>query len=55
MPVQVIWGGQDRIVPAAHAEGLPDNVKVTVLADAGHLAHMEKAREVNELILAQAA
>ena len=23
VPVQVIWGRQDRIVPAAHAEGLP--------------------------------
>jgi hypothetical protein len=28
---------------------------VTVLREAGHLAHMEKAKEVNELILAQAA
>jgi hypothetical protein len=42
-------------VPAAHGEGLPDKVKVTILQDAGHLAHMEKAKEVNDLILAQAA
>ena len=38
---------------ASHAQGLPDKVKVTVLPDAGHLTHMEKAREVNKLILAQ--
>jgi pyruvate dehydrogenase E2 component (dihydrolipoamide acetyltransferase) len=54
VPIQVIWGGQDRIVPAAHAQGLPDSVKVTILEGAGHLTHMEKAREVNDLILGQA-
>jgi pyruvate dehydrogenase E2 component (dihydrolipoamide acetyltransferase) len=52
VPVQVIWGAQDRIVPARHGEGLPAAIKVTLLADAGHLAHMEKANEVNELIKA---
>ena len=50
VPVQVLWGGQDRIVPAAHAQGLPDRVRVTIFADAGHLAHMEKANEVNAAI-----
>ncbi|MEK0083558.1 acetoin dehydrogenase dihydrolipoyllysine-residue acetyltransferase subunit [Benzoatithermus flavus] len=49
-PVQVIWGAEDRVVPVAHAEGLPANVKVTILEGAGHLAHMEKAQEVNALI-----
>jgi pyruvate dehydrogenase E2 component (dihydrolipoamide acetyltransferase) len=52
-PVQVIWGRQDRVVPAAHAEGLPGTVKMTMFEDAGHLAHMEKASEVNALIEAQ--
>ncbi len=42
-------------MPAAHAEGLVGAVDVTILDDAGHLAHMEKAKEVNDLILAQAA
>lgn len=55
VPVQVIWGAEDRIVPAAHGQGLPSSVKVTVLDHAGHLAHMEKAKEVNDLILAQVA
>ena len=50
IPVQVIWGRQDRIVPARHAEGLPANVPVRVFDDAGHMVHMEKAAEVNELI-----
>jgi pyruvate dehydrogenase E2 component (dihydrolipoamide acetyltransferase) len=50
VPVQVIWGLQDRIIPASHGNGLPAAIKVTRFADAGHLAHMEKASEVNELI-----
>ena len=50
VPVQVIWGRQDRIVPARHAEGLPATVPVRVFDDAGHMVHMEKAAEVNELI-----
>jgi pyruvate dehydrogenase E2 component (dihydrolipoamide acetyltransferase) len=54
-PLQVIWGRQDRVVPAAHGQGLPEQVRVTVFDDAGHLAHMEKAAEVNALIEAQVA
>jgi pyruvate dehydrogenase E2 component (dihydrolipoamide acetyltransferase) len=55
VPVQVIWGTQDKIVPAKHGEGLPGSVKVTTFDDAGHLIHMEKAAEVNQAILAFAA
>jgi pyruvate dehydrogenase E2 component (dihydrolipoamide acetyltransferase) len=50
--VQVIWGRQDRILPASHAEGLPADVPVTLLDDAGHMVHMEKAAEVNQKLLA---
>jgi pyruvate dehydrogenase E2 component (dihydrolipoamide acetyltransferase) len=50
VPVQVIWGRQDRILPVSHAEGLPGTMPVYVLDDAGHMAHMEKAAEVNEQI-----
>ena len=53
--IQIIWGRQDRIVPPSHAEGLPSTVKVSVFDGAGHLAHMEKASEVNALIEAQIA
>ena len=52
VPVRVVWGREDRIVPAAHGQGLPGSVQVTVLDHAGHLAHMEKSKEVNELVLA---
>lgn len=49
-PVQVIWGKEDKILPVAHAEGLPSAVGVYVLEDAGHMPHMEQASEVNALI-----
>ena len=50
VPVQVIWGAEDRILPARDAQGLPANVAVHVLPVAGHMPHMEKAAEVNRLI-----
>jgi pyruvate dehydrogenase E2 component (dihydrolipoamide acetyltransferase) len=50
MPAQIIWGREDRIIPAAHAEALASNVPVRILDNAGHLPHMEKAAEVNRLI-----
>ncbi len=52
VPVQVIWGAEDRIVPAAHADGLPARIEVHRLAGAGHMPHMELAGEVNQLIAA---
>ncbi len=50
MPIQVVWGRQDKIVPLAHSEGLPASIPVHVLENAGHMAHMEAATEVNSLI-----
>lgn len=49
LPVQVIWGGDDRIIPPAHAEKLP-GASVHVLAGAGHMPMMEQPGEVNALI-----
>ena len=50
MPVQIVWGEADRILPAKHADRLPANVKVARIAAAGHLPHMEKSGEVNALV-----
>jgi len=50
LPVQIIWGREDRIIPVAHAEGLASRVPVHILEQTGHLPHMEKAGEVNRLI-----
>jgi pyruvate dehydrogenase E2 component (dihydrolipoamide acetyltransferase) len=50
VPVQIIWGRQDRIIPVGHSDGLPSRVQVHVLDHAGHMVHMEQAAEVNDLI-----
>jgi pyruvate dehydrogenase E2 component (dihydrolipoamide acetyltransferase) len=50
VPVQVIWGREDRIIPVAHAEALSPRIPVHILDQAGHLPHMEKASEVNRLV-----
>jgi pyruvate dehydrogenase E2 component (dihydrolipoamide acetyltransferase) len=49
-PMLVIWGRDDRIIPAAHAAQAPAGAKVHVLAGAGHMTMMEKANEVNALL-----
>jgi pyruvate dehydrogenase E2 component (dihydrolipoamide acetyltransferase) len=50
MPIKVIWGAEDKIIPASHAEGLPGNVSVDVLSGFGHLVQLEAASEVNRLL-----
>jgi len=47
----VVWGQDDQVIPAAHAQNLP-GATIEVLPGAGHMVQMEKAARVNELILA---
>jgi hypothetical protein len=49
-PALVVWGGQDRILPAAQAEALAGRARVEVLPGAGHSPHLEAANEVNRLV-----
>ncbi len=49
-PAQIVWGRQDQIIPATHAEGLPAHVRVSIFEDAGHMAHMEKAADLARLL-----
>ncbi len=50
VPIQAIWGREDRIVPVAHCDGLPGAIGVHVFDNKGHMVHMEAAPEVNRLI-----
>jgi pyruvate dehydrogenase E2 component (dihydrolipoamide acetyltransferase) len=50
-PVLVIWGREDRIVPASHAANAPQGATVEVFENTGHMAQMERANDVNRLIL----
>ncbi len=49
-PITVIWGSADRVVPATHAGGLPSSVSVHVMDGAGHMVHMERAKDVNAIL-----
>ena len=49
-PTLVVWGAEDQVIPAAHAQNLA-NATVEVIDGAGHMVQMEKASRVNELIL----
>ena len=53
-PVLVVWGAQDQIFPAAHAERAGEaaaNVRVEIFDECGHWPHMEKAPAFNSLVL----
>jgi pyruvate dehydrogenase E2 component (dihydrolipoamide acetyltransferase) len=52
VPVQIIWGRADRIVPVAHADQLAARVPIHVLDATGHLPHLERPGEVNRLLRA---
>jgi pyruvate dehydrogenase E2 component (dihydrolipoamide acetyltransferase) len=50
MPVLVVWGAEDRILPGSHALNLPQHVRTEVLPGQGHMVHMEAASKVNAVI-----
>jgi pyruvate dehydrogenase E2 component (dihydrolipoamide acetyltransferase) len=50
LPVLVVWGESDRIIPALQAANAPPHAQVEVLKGAGHLVMLEKATEVNALL-----
>jgi pyruvate dehydrogenase E2 component (dihydrolipoamide acetyltransferase) len=49
VPVLVIWGAADRILPAAHAAHAA-GAKTEVIEGAGHMVQMEAAAKVNALL-----
>ena len=50
IPVKVVFGGEDRITPAHHAENLGGLVAVHCFPKIGHMPHFEARREVARLI-----
>ena len=50
VPILVIWGAEDRVVPASQADALPAGAQVEIMAGAGHMPQMEAAHEVNRLL-----
>ena len=50
IPMLVIWGQRDRIVPADHAANAPVHARVEILEGQGHSPHLEASGDVNRLI-----
>ena len=51
VPVLVLWGEDDAIIPAAHTAALP-SASVLTFPNVGHLPHIESPRAVNREIAA---
>ena len=54
MPIKVIWGTQDRVLPTRQAHKLPGIVATHIFERVGHMAHLEIPKEVTRLILQNA-
>jgi pyruvate dehydrogenase E2 component (dihydrolipoamide acetyltransferase) len=50
VPILVIWGTEDRIIPPSHAHDLPENIRTTILPGSGHMVQMEAHAKVNQII-----
>lgn len=50
MPIQVLWGREDRIIPMPPADRLPPAAPYRVFDKAGHLPHIEAASPVTAAI-----
>jgi pyruvate dehydrogenase E2 component (dihydrolipoamide acetyltransferase) len=50
VPLLVVWGAEDRIIPSAHASHVPERAKVYVLEGSGHSPHMEAAGDFNRTL-----
>jgi pyruvate dehydrogenase E2 component (dihydrolipoamide acetyltransferase) len=50
VPLLVIWGAVDQIVPSKHASGFPQTAQVEILDGCGHMVQMEAAGDVNRLV-----
>lgn len=51
VPIQVVFGAADRIIPARHMAGLPDTIGQRLLPAVGHMPHVEARDRVAELLV----
>ncbi len=50
VPICVVWGKEDQIIPSNHHQVLNDKIKIIIEKDCGHMAHIEKPSLVNDAI-----
>ncbi|WP_326541178.1 alpha/beta fold hydrolase [Pseudorhodoferax sp.] len=51
LPIAVLWGRRDRVLPWQHALDLPPQVALHLFAEAGHLPQAEQPAAVVQLLL----
>jgi pyruvate dehydrogenase E2 component (dihydrolipoamide acetyltransferase) len=51
----VVWGREDRVLPAGNAGAVSERADVRIVDGAGHMAHMEKPNAVKEAVEAATA
>ena len=50
IPVKLIWGKEDQILPSSHAQGMPGSFAVHIFPNTGHMVHIEQSQVINRLI-----
>lgn len=50
MPVRLIFGAEDRVIPVAHAHGLPGKVGIHIFAGCGHMPQIEERAAVLQIL-----
>jgi pyruvate dehydrogenase E2 component (dihydrolipoamide acetyltransferase) len=50
LPILVVAGADDEVIPAGHSAALGGKAAVHLLEGRGHMVHMEAAGEVNRLL-----
>ncbi len=50
IPVRIIWGLQDRIIPWTQASQAPSHCAIHLIQDAGHVPHWDQPAEVAALL-----
>ncbi|MDT6941973.1 acetoin dehydrogenase dihydrolipoyllysine-residue acetyltransferase subunit [Brucella pseudogrignonensis] len=50
MPVRLIFGAEDRVIPVTHAHGLPGKVGVHIFAGCGHMPQIEERAAVLQIL-----
>lgn len=50
IPIKLIWGADDRIIPAHHGKDVPGQVALHIIPSVGHLPQIEASGLVAELI-----
>jgi pimeloyl-ACP methyl ester carboxylesterase len=49
LPAKIVFGSEDRIIPARHAQGLPGRIAIHLFRGLGHMPHFEAREEVAAL------